>query len=84
MLREEGLPSWARAVRELDRHIACKSDNAKAYFVRGQIQADYKFDASMSFDRAARLASRQSLNRIRSQALYESSEFPHVFGDQTT
>ena len=75
MLREEGLPSWARAVRELDRHIACKSDNAKAYFVRGQIQADYKaFDASMKdFDRAARLASRQSLNRIRSQALYESS-----------
>ena len=75
MLREEGLPSWARAVRELDRHIACKSDNAQAYFVRGQIQADYKaFDASTKdFERAARLASSQGLKRIRSQALYASS-----------
>ena len=75
MLRDEGLPSWARAVRELDRHIACESGNAEAYYVRGQIQADYKaFDAAMKdFERASTLAGKKGLNRIQSQSLYESS-----------
>ena len=75
MLREEGLPSWARAVRELDRHVSCNGDNAKAYFVRGQIRADYKeFDSATSdFKRAANLAGGQGLSRIQAQALYESS-----------
>ena len=42
MLRNEGLSSWARALRLLDSHLACAPKHGAAYLVRGRIHADYR------------------------------------------
>ena len=58
MLRNEGLSSWAKALRLLDSHLACAPKHGAAYLVRGRIHADYRSleKARRDFDRAADLA----------------------------
>ena len=74
-LREEGLSSWPRAIRELNSHIQCQSTNAQAYLVRGQIKADYKsFDeAKRDYARATELAQSNNRPRVGAEAHYESA-----------
>lgn len=76
MLRKEGLSSWARALRLLDRHIQCAPEHGAAYLVRGKIHADYRSlsKARKDFDRAGDLATAAQKVRVAAEAFFEAAQ----------
>ena len=76
MLRNEGLSSWARALRLLDSHLACAPKHGAAYLVRGRIHADYRSleKARRDFDRAADLAGVAKKRRVAAEAFFEAGQ----------
>lgn len=76
MLRAEGLATWSKAIKLLDRHTRCAPKHAEAYLLRGRIHADYRsLDAARKdFEEATHLALSAKLPNIAAKALYEAGK----------
>jgi predicted Zn finger-like uncharacterized protein len=76
MLRADGLSSWSKAIKLLDRHTECAPKHAESYLVRGRIHADYRSldQARQDFKQASKLALSAKQQKIAAMALYEAAK----------